>query len=76
MLDVVQKIATGIKEATNCEGINIINNNGVAAGQTVFHYHVHIIPRYSNDSMKIEFSSSELSKEEFLELQESIKNKL
>ncbi len=76
MLDVIQKIATGIKEATNCEGINIINNNGVAAGQTVFHYHVHIIPRYSNDSMKIEFSSSELSKEEFLELQESIKNKL
>lgn len=71
-LDVIQKVGLAIKKATNCEGINILNNNGEAAGQTVFHCHIHIIPRYSNDTLKIEFGSIETSKEEF----ETLKNKI
>lgn len=71
-LDVIQKVGLAIKKATNCEGINILNNNGEAAGQTVFHCHIHIIPRYSDDSLKIEFGSIETSKEEF----ETLKNKI
>ncbi|HBI04196.1 MAG TPA: HIT family protein [Paenibacillaceae bacterium] len=39
-------LANGIKAAFNPLGLNIVNNNGEAAGQTVFHYHVHLIPRY------------------------------
>lgn len=71
-LNVIQKVGLAIKKATNCEGINILNNNGEAAGQTVFHCHIHIIPRYSNDSLKIEFGSIETSKEEFELLQNNI----
>ena len=71
-LNVLQKVSTAIKKATNCEGINILNNNGEEAGQTVFHCHIHIIPRYSNDSFKIEFSSSSNTKEEFELLQNNI----
>ena len=71
-LNVIQKVSTAIKKATNCEGINILNNNGEEAGQTVFHCHIHIIPRYSNDSFKIEFSSSSNTKEEFELLQNNI----
>ncbi|MCR5837502.1 MAG: HIT domain-containing protein [Lachnospiraceae bacterium] len=41
-----KKIATFIKEVTGCEGVNVLQNNGVAADQTIFHFHVHIIPRY------------------------------
>lgn len=42
----VPKIAQAIKEAYSLEGLNILNNNGEKAGQTVFHYHLHLIPRY------------------------------
>lgn len=46
-------IAKAMKKALNCDGINIVQNNGEAAGQTVFHFHMHIIPRYINDGQNI-----------------------
>jgi len=45
----VQKVARAIFEGLEPDGINIVQNNGPAAGQTVFHYHVHIIPRWDGD---------------------------
>lgn len=48
-----KKIAIALKRFLNCDGINILQNNGEAAGQTVFHFHVHIIPRYENDNCNI-----------------------
>ena len=38
------QIAKAMKEALNCDGLNIVQNNGEIAGQTVFHFHMHIIP--------------------------------
>jgi histidine triad (HIT) family protein len=46
----VQRIALALREALQPDGINIIQNNGAAAGQTVFHYHVHVIPRWESDN--------------------------
>ena len=43
------RIAKAMKEALNCDGLNIVQNNGEIAGQTVFHFHMHIIPRYQGD---------------------------
>ncbi|WP_227937858.1 HIT family protein [Alkalihalobacillus deserti] len=43
---VVPKLASAIKQTYEAEGLNLVNNNGEVAGQTVFHYHVHLIPRY------------------------------
>lgn len=43
---VAKKVAEELKDITGCEGINILQNNGEAAGQTVFHFHIHVIPRY------------------------------
>lgn len=42
----VPLIARAIKEAFNPQGMNLLNNNGAFAGQAVFHYHLHLIPRY------------------------------
>lgn len=42
-------IAKALKSAYNAEGLNILNNNGEAAGQTVFHYHIHLIPRFGRE---------------------------
>ncbi|MDE5414978.1 HIT family protein [Alkalihalobacterium chitinilyticum] len=46
LFSVVPKIANSIKKQFKPLGLNIVNNNGEAAGQTVFHYHIHLIPRY------------------------------
>ena len=47
-----KKIATAIKKSLGADGINIISNNELAAGQLVFHTHIHIIPRFDNDGFK------------------------
>ena len=38
-------------KALGADGLNLVQNNGTAAGQTVFHYHLHLIPRYDGDSI-------------------------
>ena len=48
---VAKKIAVKVKKATGCDGVNIMQNNDEAAGQTVFHFHMHVIPRYKNDNV-------------------------
>jgi histidine triad (HIT) family protein len=45
------RVAAAVAEATNAEGLNIIQSNGAAAGQTVFHLHVHVVPRNDGDRM-------------------------
>lgn len=73
---VVIKIANALKKALNISDINILNNNGIFAGQTVNHYHIHLIPRYENDNFKINFSENKLSKEEFETLKSKIENNI
>lgn len=46
IFETVPEIANALKSVYHPQGLNIVNNNGEAAGQTVFHYHVHLIPRY------------------------------
>ena len=46
---VTQLMSGAIQEGLNSDGFNVIINNGEAAGQTVFHFHFHIIPRFSSD---------------------------
>ena len=44
LFKIVKRIARAVKDATNAEGIRIVQNNGEVAGQVIFHFHVHIIP--------------------------------
>ncbi|SDI84614.1 HIT family protein [Natribacillus halophilus] len=44
-------IATALQKTFDCEGLNIVNNNGEQADQSIFHYHLHFIPRYGNDPL-------------------------
>lgn len=50
---VAKKIATAVKKTYQCDGVNILQNNGEAAGQTIFHLHVHVIPRFEGDTNHI-----------------------
>lgn len=55
-MKVAKKVAVSIKKSfDDVLGFNLLNNCGEAAGQTVNHFHIHIIPRYKNDGIKIEF---------------------
>ena len=45
------KVGLAMKKALGCDGVNIVQNNGAAAGQTVMHLHIHVIPRWSNDGV-------------------------
>lgn len=46
-------LATKMTDSLGCDGFNIVQNNGETAGQTVFHFHMHLIPRYNDDNQKI-----------------------
>ena len=56
-----KKIAVKMTRAMNCDGFNIVQNNKPAAGQTVFHFHIHLIPRYTNDRQNILWKPGELT---------------
>ena len=59
IFSVVPKLANALKTTFNADGMNIVNNNKPVAGQTVFHYHVHLIPRYSaEDSFQINYTNN------------------
>ena len=51
-----KELAKDITAKTNALGCNILNNCNEAAGQSVMHFHVHILPRYKNDDLKLEFT--------------------
>ena len=56
----VPKIAKQLQEKLGASGVNIINNNEEAAGQTVFHTHVHLLPRFdATDGLKLTFETHE-----------------
>ena len=64
-----KKMATAMTAELKCDGFNIVQNNGECAGQTVFHFHMHLIPRYKGDQVGITWHPGELSdadKEEIL----------
>jgi len=54
-----KKVAQKMKEELSCDGLNLVQNNGEAAGQTVMHFHLHVIPRYENDGQNILWKPTE-----------------
>lgn len=67
-----------IKHATNilgCEGYNLLQNNGEVAGQTVFHFHMHLIPRYENmdNETLLKCTPQEVSGEEVKKIADAIR---
>ncbi len=67
-----KRMAADMTDKLGCDGFNVVQNNGEAAGQTVFHFHMHLIPRYDNDGQKIGWKPSEPSQEELEEIRAQI----
>ncbi len=58
VMSVAQKVSKAISVAFQPEGMNILSNNGAVAGQTVFHFHLHLIPRYQREEIKISLKNN------------------
>ena len=69
----VQRIALAIRDALQPDGLNVLQNNGGAAGQTVFHYHVHLIPRWEGDSALQPWATQQLGQDELQGIAEQIR---
>ncbi|MDF2538023.1 MAG: hypothetical protein K0S76_1044 [Herbinix sp.] len=76
VMKVARMVAAAIKAELNCDGLNLLQNNGEVAGQTVFHFHIHLIPRYRNDSLKMTWSQGKYEGQEAVELAKAIADRL
>jgi len=66
------KVAKVMKETLGFENMNIVQNNGPVAGQTVNHLHVHLIPRYEGDSVKVTWAQMDLTDEQIESMREKL----
>ena len=69
-------IARAMKDALKCDGLNLVQNNGEVAGQTVNHFHLHLIPRYEGDGLNLNWPQQEISGEQLEEIRQSIKKSI
>lgn len=76
LLPVAARIAKALKAELKCEGLNLLQNNGEAAGQTVFHFHMHLIPRYKVDKVVVKWVEDKYEGEPLDQLSDKIKKYL
>ena len=67
-IKLAKKMVIKMTDVLGCDGYNIVQNNGTAAGQTVFHFHMHLIPRYENDNAGFGWNTGKLTDEDKAEI--------
>ena len=67
-----KQLATKLDQVLECDGLNVVQNNGSLAGQTVHHFHMHLIPRYDNDKVNIKWEQLDLTDEQIAEVREKL----
>ncbi len=68
VMPLAKQIASKLQKGLGADGINVVQNNGEAAGQTVFHFHLHLIPRYQNDTVNVTWTPGTLPEEDKQEI--------
>lgn len=71
-MKLAKRMVMKMTERLGCEGFNLVQNNGDLAGQTVFHFHMHMIPRYQADGQKIGWKPQDATQEELEEIKNTI----
>jgi histidine triad (HIT) family protein len=61
IMDATRRVAEAMVQSLQLEGFNIFSNNGAIAGQSVFHFHWHVTPRYKNDNIRFELKLKQYS---------------
>lgn len=73
VLKVAAKIGAAMKKGLGCAGFNLVQNNGIAAGQTVFHFHMHVIPRYEDGGAMVSWVPGSYAEGKMAEVADKIK---
>ena len=73
---VAKKIATAMNKTLDMDGLNVVQNNGEAAGQTVFHFHMHIIPRHKDDTVNVGWEKHKVSSERIKDITDEVRKYL
>ena len=73
LMPLAKKIAAALREVLECPGINLLQNNGAAAGQEINHFHLHLIPRQSMDAMTVQYKRQDPSADDFEKITEKLK---
>ena len=76
VMPLAKRVAAAIKDELGADGVNIVQNNGIAAGQTIYHFHTHVIPRYENDNCGIGWPQNEADADKLTEVAEKLASKL
>lgn len=71
-MKLAQRMMRKMTEKLDCDGFNIVQNNGEAAGQTVFHFHMHLIPRYKNDGEILKYIAGDPGPEELERIKKTL----
>ena len=74
IMKAIRVVSNKLKEKLNVSAVNVINNSGELAGQTVMHIHFHVIPRYENDGIVISPKQTEPNFDLLKQIQEKINN--
>ncbi|MBE5868981.1 MAG: HIT family protein [Lachnospiraceae bacterium] len=72
VLKLAKQMAINMTEKLGADGFNLVQNNGTVAGQTVHHFHMHLIPRYADDGQDINWEKSQPSSEDLDAVKEQI----
>jgi len=72
VMKLAKKMATRMTERLGADGFNLVQNNNEVAGQTVFHFHMHLIPRYNGDGQHILWKPTEPMQDELEEIKNQI----
>ena len=72
VIPLAKKMAVEITQKLGCDGFNLMQNNNEIAGQTVFHFHMHLIPRYNNDNQNLVMKPQQATDEELDAVREAI----
>ncbi len=72
VMPLAKKMAVEITQKLGCDGFNLMQNNNEIAGQTVFHFHMHLIPRYNNDNQNLVMKPRQATDEELDAVREAI----
>jgi histidine triad (HIT) family protein len=63
-----KRLATKMRDTLGCDGVNLLQSNGPAAWQTIFHLHMHVIPRYEGDPLQLPVRPQPARPEELAEV--------
>ena len=72
VMKLAKKMAVEMTEKLGADGFNLVQNNNEIAGQTVFHFHMHLIPRYNDDAQKIAWAPTSPTAEELAAIKDTL----